>query len=470
MLAEAREGSIDVIVCEALDRITRDGEDISWLGKKLRYDHVRLFTSVEGEIDEIKLAVAGLLGPMFLSNLRHKTFRGMKAAMLAGRLAGGKAYGYHKVRGPNGPAGIMEIMPTEAETVRWILTGFAEGRSSVSLATELNQRGTPGSRGGKWNASTIRATPRSRSGSSITRSTGSSSCGGGVSGARIRTRKGASGDTVCATSPNGSRWQYPTSRSSVAISRPRWIASSPGAARRPRRSAASASVSATCYPASSTAASGSNYTISGKDYYRCAGAKEHGTCSSKLSVRVTPLEQGVLAALQKQLLTADMAELFGAEFQREVARLAKASGDVDREAERRLVATDAELSTLSENLIAGVVGPTIMTMIAAREAEREGLIAARRRERNSSRPTSSPTRRCCAGSRRRSHACARRSTTRRRAARPWPRSGASSTASPLTPIRPTGPRAPTSARQQASCYDMPRTQKIPAALASGVVL
>lgn len=49
---------------------------------------MRLFTSVEGEIDEIKLAVAAMLGSMFLSDLRHKTQRGMKAAVLAGRLAG----------------------------------------------------------------------------------------------------------------------------------------------------------------------------------------------------------------------------------------------------------------------------------------------------------------------------------------------------------------------------------------------
>ncbi|MBC7440945.1 MAG: recombinase family protein [Ramlibacter sp.] len=59
LLEEVRQGRIDLIVCEAIDRIARDGEDIAWLGKKLRYDRVRLHTQVEGEIDEIKLAVAG---------------------------------------------------------------------------------------------------------------------------------------------------------------------------------------------------------------------------------------------------------------------------------------------------------------------------------------------------------------------------------------------------------------------------
>ena len=77
------------------------------------------------------------------------------------------------------------------------------------------------------------------------------------------------------------------------------------------------------------------------------------------------------AALQTELLAADMAEMFVAEFQREVARLTKAS----RDAERRLQAIDAELAALSRNLLAGVVGPTIMTMIAKREAEREARAA-----------------------------------------------------------------------------------------------
>lgn len=58
LLDEVRQVRIDLIVCKSVDRIARDGEDIAWLGKKLRYDHVRLHTHVEGEVDDIKLAVA----------------------------------------------------------------------------------------------------------------------------------------------------------------------------------------------------------------------------------------------------------------------------------------------------------------------------------------------------------------------------------------------------------------------------
>ena len=76
----------------------------------------------------------------------------------------------------------------------------------------------------------------------------------------------------------------------------------------------------------------------------------------------------MLAALQKELLNADMAELFVAEFRKELARLAKGGEQMDREADARLRTLDAELGSLSENLLAGVVGPTIATMITPARA------------------------------------------------------------------------------------------------------
>jgi hypothetical protein len=97
MLEEVRAGDIDIVVCESLDRLARDGEDVSWIGKKLRFDRVTLYTVSEREIDDIKLAVAAMLGTIFPSNLQQKTIRGMEAAVLAGRFAGGRAYGYRKV-------------------------------------------------------------------------------------------------------------------------------------------------------------------------------------------------------------------------------------------------------------------------------------------------------------------------------------------------------------------------------------
>lgn len=65
--------------------MARDAEDVAFLGKKLMYYRVALHTVSEGHVDEIKFAVAGLLGAIFLKHLVDKTVRGMEAAVLAGR-------------------------------------------------------------------------------------------------------------------------------------------------------------------------------------------------------------------------------------------------------------------------------------------------------------------------------------------------------------------------------------------------
>lgn len=59
---------------------------------------------------------------------------------------------------------------------------------------------------------------------------------------------------------------------------------------------------------------GSGYTISGKNYYRCAGHKERGTCSNTVSVRKGPLEPATLPILQRQLLAEDHGRLFADKF------------------------------------------------------------------------------------------------------------------------------------------------------------
>ena len=51
-----------------------------------------------------------------------------------------------------------------------------------------------------------------------------------------------------------------------------------------------------------------------------------------------------------------MAELFIAEFDRELACLSKPNHEAERKSMRRLREPDTELASLSENLLAGVVG------------------------------------------------------------------------------------------------------------------
>ncbi|MDR6790829.1 hypothetical protein J2Y58_004217 [Sphingomonas sp. BE138] len=137
---------------------------MAWLGKKLAYHRVQLHTVSEGHVDEIKFAVAGLLGSIFLKHLVDKTLRGMEAAVLAGRFAGGRAYGYKRMVRLDASGemqrGLLEIDEAQAGIVRRIFAWFAAGMSSIQIATRLNEEGVPGPRGGQWNASTIRGDPK----------------------------------------------------------------------------------------------------------------------------------------------------------------------------------------------------------------------------------------------------------------------------------------------------------------------
>ncbi|QXQ08402.1 zinc ribbon domain-containing protein [Sphingosinicellaceae bacterium] len=120
---------------------------------------------------------------------------------------------------------------------------------------------------------------------------------------------------------------------------------------------------------------GSNYTISGKDYYRCAGVKERGTCSNTVSVRQAPLEAKVLEVLRSELLTPALIQVFVREFEREVTRLSRDREDRRPQLQTRLKAVEAEIGNLAANMLEGVVGPTLRAMLAAREQERATLLA-----------------------------------------------------------------------------------------------
>lgn len=164
LLSDIEQGAIDVLLCEALDRIARDSEDIIRLSTTLSHQRIRLFTQTEKEIDVIELAATGLLNSILLNDQRARTFRRMKAAIMAGRLAGVSPYAYRKVARQNAHGrlvnGTVEIDPSKAPIVERICREFAGGRSCIDIAAGLNKDGIPAPRGAAWNASTIRGDPK----------------------------------------------------------------------------------------------------------------------------------------------------------------------------------------------------------------------------------------------------------------------------------------------------------------------
>jgi site-specific DNA recombinase len=157
--AAVRAGSIDIVVAEALDRLSRDQEHIAGFFKELTFANVRIVTVSEGDVSELHIGLKGTMNALFLKDLGQKTHRGLEGRIRAGKSAGGLSFGYQIVRelGASGTvsAGDRSISETEAAIVRRVFTSYVNGVSPRSIARELQTEGVRGPRGGHWTASLI---------------------------------------------------------------------------------------------------------------------------------------------------------------------------------------------------------------------------------------------------------------------------------------------------------------------------
>jgi site-specific DNA recombinase len=57
LLADAKARQFDIVVSEALDRISRDQEDIAAIYKRLRHYDISVITLAEGKVDELHIGL-----------------------------------------------------------------------------------------------------------------------------------------------------------------------------------------------------------------------------------------------------------------------------------------------------------------------------------------------------------------------------------------------------------------------------
>ena len=137
LLEDARSGAFEVVVAEALDRLSRDQADTASLYKHLSFLGVRLVTLAEGEISELHVGLKGTMNALFLKDLAQKTRRGLEGRVRQGRSGGGISYGYDLVPGD---VGARRINSTEAEVIRHIFREYAAGRSRAPLPASSTRR------------------------------------------------------------------------------------------------------------------------------------------------------------------------------------------------------------------------------------------------------------------------------------------------------------------------------------------
>ncbi len=160
LLSDAQAGHFDIILSEALDRISRDQEDVAAVFKRLRFAGVSIVTLSEGEISELHVGLKGTMNALFLKDLAIKTHRGIRGRIEAGKAGGGNAYGYRVVKKLDAHGerirGDREIIEHEAEVVHRIFRDYVAGKGARKIAADLNRDGIPGPRGKRWSDTTIR--------------------------------------------------------------------------------------------------------------------------------------------------------------------------------------------------------------------------------------------------------------------------------------------------------------------------
>src|SRR6056297_4086589 len=324
LLERARSGEFEVVIAEALDRISRDQEDIAAIFKRLNHAGVRIVTLAEGEISELHIGLKGTMNALFLKDLAQKTRRGLRGRVEQGLSGGGNSYGYRVVRrllaDGSAATGEREIEPAEAEVVSRIFSEYVEGRSARKIAAGLNSDRIPSPRGGEWNASTIHGSRQRRNGI-----LNNEMYVGRLVWNRQRFVKDPdTGKRQSRLNPSDD-WITTDVPDLRIIDDETWLkaqtlkaryASHAGNKRQTKKRLLTGLIKCGCC--------GGNMTIARKDRYYCAARREKGTCEAAFGIAAAEVECRVLDGLRDILVGNEaLIEEFTTELKAELARLSK---------------------------------------------------------------------------------------------------------------------------------------------------
>lgn len=152
LLDDAREKSFDIVIVEALDRLSRDMEDLAGIHKRLSFLGIEIRAVHEGVVNTVLVGLRGLVGQLYREDNAHKVRRGLAGRIKQGLAGGGLTYGYAAIAGRRGERVIIEA---EGQIIRRIFQEYVEGRTPREIAHDLNKDGVSPPRGRAWNASTI---------------------------------------------------------------------------------------------------------------------------------------------------------------------------------------------------------------------------------------------------------------------------------------------------------------------------
>lgn len=342
LLKDAEAQQVDVVVTESLDRLSRSQADIAALYERLSFFGTRIETLADGHVSEIHIGLKGTMAALFLKDLAQKTRRGQIGRVKAGRIPGGRSYGYDVV--PSGDdRGRRVINEREAAIIRRIYQEYASGKGTLAIVKDLNREGEPGPSGGAWNVSALVGSPKRRNGL-----LNNELYNGAIVYNRQRFLKDpATGKRVSRPNPESEwlRQEVPEQRivDEVLWLKVQKIREARGGPkihmkRGPKRLLSGLVFCGCC---------GARYNVATKDWLRCSARTNSGTCLDSRPIRMTEVEQRVLSSVERHLLTPEMVDAAIEAYREEYAQ---AQGDRDGMRDR-LAAELAEAERKSARLL-----------------------------------------------------------------------------------------------------------------------
>lgn len=386
LLADAQVGKFDIVLTEALDRVSRDQADVATFYKHLQFARVPLITLAEGEISELHVGLKGTMNALFLKDLAKKTHRGLRGRVEKGFSAGAVGYGYRMVRRLTSEGelvrGEREIDPAQALIVERVFREFADGKSPLAIARDLNADGIPGPKGLAWRDTSIRGDVR--------RGTGIINNELYV-GVRVWNHKHyvtdpASGKRVTRFNPESEWirnevpdlrivsdeiWQAAKRQQAALAERHAGIKEAAQArallnARRPAYLLSGLLECGTC---------GGPYAVVVGDRYGCVGHHRGRTCANNRTIRRANLERRALAGIADRLVSADKIEAavqaYTAHINRE-NREQRIQADADQ---RALAKIDKAVAGIMAAIEDGLYQPTMKARMAELEREKAEISA-----------------------------------------------------------------------------------------------
>jgi DNA invertase Pin-like site-specific DNA recombinase len=93
LIADAMLGCFQIVLSEAMDRLSRDQEDIAGLFKRMVFAGVKIVTLSEGEVTNLHVGLKSTMNAIFLKDLADKVRYGLRGGVELGKAGGGNSYG-----------------------------------------------------------------------------------------------------------------------------------------------------------------------------------------------------------------------------------------------------------------------------------------------------------------------------------------------------------------------------------------